>query len=97
MDGPGARLPGRVVLTDDGSRSHPLAVEGVPGDEVGLHKTIRRGVIGSYVERRNLTMRTSMRRFTSRTNASSKRLENHSHAPALNLPRCSFVRPHVSI
>ena len=46
----------------------------------------------SYVERQNLTMRMSMRRFTRLTNAFSKKIENHAHAVALHCTYYNYVR-----
>jgi len=51
----------------------------------------------SYVERQNLTMRMSMRRFTRLTNAFSKKIENLEYAIALHFMYYNFARPHKTL
>ncbi len=51
----------------------------------------------SYVERQNLTMRMSMRRFTRLTNAFSKKVENHAAAVTIHFMYYTFARPHTNL
>jgi hypothetical protein len=49
------------------------------------------------VERQNLTIRMSMRRFTRLTNAFSKKLENLTAAVSLHFMYYNFARPHQTL
>jgi IS1 family transposase len=74
-----------------------------PAECTGIKKTHVEGkpdakhISTSYVERQNLTMRMSMRRFTRLTNAFSKKIDNHMHMVALYTTWYNFVRMHKTL
>lgn len=51
----------------------------------------------SHNERNNLSIRTSMRRYTRLTNAFSKKVENLAHAVALNMFCYNFIKTHGTL
>ncbi len=70
---------------------------------IGAEKHVKIGnpdlehISTSFVERQNLTMRMSMRRFTRLTNAFSKKIENHVAALALHFMWYNFGRKHQTL
>jgi IS1 family transposase len=74
-----------------------------PAECIGCKKQLIQGrpnyklVSTSYIERQNLTVRMSMRRFTRLTNAFSKKVENLAAAVAIHFMHYNFCRPHMSL
>lgn len=80
--GAGRYSPPKVV------RSERMAITGSPD---------RKHISTSIIERQNLTMRMSMRRFTRLTNGFSKKVENHRAAVALHFAHYNLVRLHRTL
>ena len=97
MDVDYAQLVKLYGSPEDGERTYSPAVC------IGCRKTAIMGdpapehISTSKVERQNLTMRMSMRRFTRLTNAFSKKVENLEAAVALHFMYYNFGRVHQTL
>ena len=92
-----ARLDGRVELTTDAHAPYQATVEEAFSGHVDYGTTEMEGISNSFVERQNLTMRMSMKRFARQTNAHSKKFENHVHMVSLYFLHYNFCRVHQTI
>jgi IS1 family transposase len=88
-------------VTDEGEKKYAPGGHGY--ECIGFRTNVVSGnpsesdISTSYVERQNLTMRMSMRRFTRLTNAHSKKVENHMHAISLHFMFYNFARIHSTL
>lgn len=103
MEDLAGRMAHPIQLTSDGLDAYPDAVDDAFGDWMVDHRILKRKypkattARTSYVERQNLTIRMSIRRYQRATNAFSKKLVNHAHAVALNYMVYNFARPHLTL
>jgi IS1 family transposase len=81
---------------EDQRRYSPVECTGTEIHMISGNPDVKK-ISTSFIERQNLTMRMSMRRFTRLTNAFSKKVDNHFYAVALYFMYYNFGRVHKTL
>jgi IS1 family transposase len=102
----GGKLADYGVVEKYYGKKNPKVADGsfdAKGRFVKVEKRVRIGepdmkhISTSYMERQNLTIRMCNRRFNRKTNAFSKKIENHIYALSLHFVYYNFVRIHKTL
>jgi IS1 family transposase len=90
------KMYGNDSSKESETRYSPAECIGCQATAISGHPKIEH-VSTSFVERQNLTMRMSMRRFTRLTNGFSKKVENLEHSVSLHYMWYNFARVHKTL
>ena len=99
----GANIDYAMLIKIYGNAPEGAEVRYSPAQCMGARKAAQSGkpewnhISTSYVERQNLTMRMSMKRFARLSNGFSKKVENHEHSVAIHYMNYNFCRIHQTL